>query len=127
TEGGVQGRSGAPLPRDGTAQGARWRLPVDLGRLHEAGRLAWAASPLVRAVATARSLGGTAPDLDPRLVERDFGTWQGLTAIEVEARGPDDGWDWRPPGGETLREVLARVRAWLDDVAAAEGPTPGWS
>lgn len=32
------------------------------------------------------------------------------------------GWDTTPPGGESPAEVLARVRAWLDELAAGEGP-----
>jgi probable phosphoglycerate mutase len=118
----LQGRRDVPLSAEGAAQAARWRLPGDLAGLQAIGRLAWAASPLQRAVVTAHALGAAAPHVEPRLVERDYGTWQGLTAGELEPHGPEDGWDWRPPGGESLREVLARARGWLDDLARTEMP-----
>lgn len=118
----VQGQSDPPLSAEGEAQAGGWRLPADLTRLHEAGSLGWAASPLQRAAATARRLGATAPLLDPRLMERHYGAWQGRPLAEVEAWLEDGGWDSRPPGGESSGEVLARVRAWVDEVAAGPGP-----
>ena len=35
----------------------------------------------------------------------------------------DRGWDFRPPGGESPREVLSRVRPWLAEVAMRGEPT----
>ncbi len=118
----VQGRADPPLSHAGEAQVAGWRLPADLARLHAEGRLGWAVSPLQRAVETARRLGATATVVEPRLVERDYGAWSGLTFEELDALADDTGWDGRPPGGESPAELLARVRAWLDDVAAGDGP-----
>jgi broad specificity phosphatase PhoE len=117
----LQGRTDPPLSPDGEAQAGRWRLPADLEALHAAGRLGWVASPLRRAVATAERLAGAVPRLDPRLVERAYGAWEGLSLDEVEARRGEDGWDGRPPGGESLRDVLARARDAIDALAAA-GP-----
>ncbi|MBI3458185.1 MAG: histidine phosphatase family protein [Candidatus Rokubacteria bacterium] len=118
----IQGQDDPPLSADGEAQVARWRLPADLARLHAAAGLGWAASPLRRAVETARCLGAPAPLLDPRLMERHYGAWQGLTWGEVDAFPQESGWHARPPGGESLVEVLARVRAWLEERAQAPGP-----
>jgi probable phosphoglycerate mutase len=118
----IQGQSDPPLSPEGEAQAGAWRLPADLAQLQTAGALGWAASPLQRAAGTAYRLGATAPRLDRRLVERHFGAWQGRPLAEVEASLDDGGWDSRPPGGESSGEVLARVRAWLDDLAAAPGP-----
>ena len=52
----------------------------------------------------------------------EFGVWDGLTFAEVRDRFPDEvkGWlgslDAAPSGGESFREVEARVRAGLDRV-----------
>ena len=43
----------------------------------------------------------------------------GYAMAQNEARG----WDFRPDGGESPREVLARVRPWLAEVAARGAPT----
>lgn len=76
-------------------------------------------SPLERARDTAAPLGlawGVEPELEPDLLEMDFGAWEGLTAAEIEARDGAAYAAWladaeqsAPPGGETLAEVLARV------------------
>ncbi len=112
----------ASLSADGAAQTARWRLPADLLRLQAAGQLGWAVSPLRRAVETAGRLGAPAPVIEPRLAELEYGAWRGLTFDEVDALTRDTGWDARPPGGESPAEVLQRVRAWLDELAARPGP-----
>jgi broad specificity phosphatase PhoE len=50
----------------------------------------------------------------------DFGSWRGLSLAEVEERDPDGVVAWRmrpehaPHGGESLVDVLARVRSWLE-------------
>ena len=52
----------------------------------------------------------------PDLRERDYGQWQGLTQDEVRARDPEDYARWwagdhqfRPPGGESVSDVVTRV------------------
>jgi probable phosphoglycerate mutase len=64
--------------------------------------------------------------LDPRLVEMAFGTWEGLTAREVTATSPALYAEWRGtphttvvPGGETLSAVDARVREAVGAIQAA--------
>lgn len=118
----AQGQSDLPLSAEGEAQVARWRLPSDLVRLQATGGLGWAVSPLRRAVETARRLGALEPILEPRLMETDYGAWTGRSLEEVETLAGDPGWECRPPGGESPVEVLARVRAWLDEVAVRGGP-----
>jgi len=68
--------------------------------------------------------------VDPRLRERDIGSWAGLTTPEIAGRWPDAlarlrerDPELRPGGGESVRDVQARVRAFLDDLAAR--PDPG--
>jgi broad specificity phosphatase PhoE len=99
----------------------------------------YVASPLQRARETMEIIRATlnlAPDdygVDDRLMEIAYGTWEGLTLKEVEARDPEvlaqrerDKWDFKPSGGESYREVAARVASWYasvkrDTVAVAHG------
>lgn len=92
-----------------------------------AGRLAVApglvlASPLQRAWLTA-TLAGLRPTADERLVEWDYGGFEGLTTAEVRATGRP-GWtvvrDGVVPGatpGETVEQVAARAAGVVADVA----------
>jgi broad specificity phosphatase PhoE len=121
-EGRVLGRADPPLSPDGVARANGWRLPADLQALATAGRLGWAVSPLGRARETARLLGASAPVVEPRLAEQDWGEWTGRPRSAVGAESGPPGWDVAPPGGESPAAVLARVRAWLDDLAPADGP-----
>jgi probable phosphoglycerate mutase len=109
---------------EGHAQLARWRLPGDLGRLAATARLGWVTSPLRRAAETARELGAVDPVVEPRLMERDYGEWTGRALADLPGGegGLDLGWDQRPAGGESLADVLRRARAWLDELAAGDGP-----
>ena len=59
-----------------------------------------------------------------RLRELHFGRWEGLTARECRARHPRlfDTWcrdplGHAPPGGESLRRLRSRVRAFVADLA----------
>jgi probable phosphoglycerate mutase len=58
--------------------------------------------------------------LDERLLEINYGTWEGLTLPEVKQEDPstlrrreDNTWDVRVPDGESYRDVEARVAAFL--------------
>lgn len=122
-EGRAQGRADPPVSPEGRARLACWRLPADLARLAADARLGWATSPLQRAVETARALGAERLVVEPRLAERDYGDWTGSRLGEMDAEaGGAAGWDHRPPGGESPAEVLHRSRAWLDELAAGDGP-----
>lgn len=99
----------------------------------------YVASPLLRAretmelVREALDLDPDAYEVDPRLTEISFGEWEGLTFPEIAARDPRlldererDKWDFKPPGGESYRDVTVRVGAWYatvdrDMVVAAHG------
>jgi ribonuclease H / adenosylcobalamin/alpha-ribazole phosphatase len=77
-------------------------------------------SPLSRCVRTAEAisvaLGGVPVEVEPDLVECDFGEWEGRTFTEVRAQWPEqlDVWlastEQAPPGGESFRAVATRVR-----------------
>ena len=85
-------------------------------------------SDLVRAQKTAEPLcvrAGVEPVVTARIRERDMGDFVGVRFEEVQARDPD-GWravaerhpDYRPPGGESHRDVFARVGRFLDELRA---------
>ncbi|HNI81500.1 MAG TPA: histidine phosphatase family protein [Rhodocyclaceae bacterium] len=77
------------------------------------------ASPLRRARLLADALG--TPQLDPRLMEIHFGDWEGQryadlgSALDAWAAAP---LDFAPPGGETPRQMAARVLDFLHDLQA---------
>jgi broad specificity phosphatase PhoE len=115
-EGRLQGRRDTPL--DPGAIPA-WRLPVELAGFR------FLASPLARALATAERL-DVAPQTDPRLTEMSWGEWEGHTLADLRASfsGTLDeleaqGLDFRPPGGESPRDVGARVAPLLAEIAAS--------
>ena len=99
----------------------------------------YVSSPLQRARQTMevlRSALGLEPlgyQIDERLVEIAYGDWEGLTLPEIEQRSPGilarrdrDKWDFAPPGGESYRELTARIANWYDSlvrdtVVAAHG------
>lgn len=63
--------------------------------------------------------------VEPRLIEQDWGEWTGMTLDEVEAFFPGRareeerrGYGLAPPGGESRHQVLARVLAALDEICA---------
>src|SRR4051812_39013941 len=123
TDGLIQGRTDVPLSPEGEAVVRGWRIPDDLRDR------AWIASPLARCIATARLL-DLEPAVDPRLVETDWGVWEGRTLTDLRAELGDlmaaweaRGLDFRAPGGESPREVQDRLRPWLAEVAADGCPT----
>lgn len=81
------------------------------------------ASPLARARRTAELAGfGAVLEVDPDLMEVDYGSYEGMTSAEIRRARP--GWDlWRDgcPGGETIREAAARAERVLARARAA-GP-----
>ena len=60
---------------------------------------------------------------EPRLVEVNFGDWQGFTMAELEVKRPGqtgrravDKWDFQPPGegAESYEMLLQRVKPWFE-------------
>jgi probable phosphoglycerate mutase len=83
-------------------------------------------SPLLRAMQTSDAIARSCPSpiqTEPALNEIDLGEWTGAS-FETLSGDPD--WqDWnrergnhRPPQGESMRDVQARVSAWCRSVAA---------
>jgi broad specificity phosphatase PhoE len=85
-------------------------------------------SPLKRAIDTARFISeriGLEPVVDDRLVELDYGQWEGKTLEEISKNDPKTLRAWQadpgrvaPPGGESGLEVQQRVVPFLDSLAA---------
>jgi broad specificity phosphatase PhoE len=122
-DGRLQGRLDAPLSDLGVEQARAIALALQ----HEpVARVV--SSPLVRAFDTATSIAVCHPDVvvetDERLIELDYGTWDGVRLQDVPAA---DWAEWRadpeftPPEGESLVAVTARVGAFVDDVLRTDG------
>ena len=127
SEGRWQGRTDIALSDIGRQQAAA--LAARLARLGESLDHV-RTSDLSRARETAeivaRALGLPEPVIDPRLRERGFGVFEGLTREECVARYPAE-WtryeqDRRlhPPGGEPQEDVAARFALAIDEAVAAE-------
>ncbi len=91
-------------------------------------------SPLRRARESAELLGAAlqvTPEPQPLLRELDFGSWEGLTFAEAQARDPEAVARWSASvevptgGGESMAMVAQRVDRWLGALlpTAAEGQT----
>ena len=87
-------------------------------------------SPLSRCVQTAALLGAADAPREPRIIEMDWGEWEGRTLSELRrelgasmAENEARGLDFRPPGGESPREVVGRIKPWLREIAVAAVPT----
>ena len=115
----IQGRTDIPLAAAGRAEVATWRLPLGF-----AGATC-ITSPLRRARETAALLGFPHAATDLRLAEMNWGAFEGRLLPELRAEhGPAlvereaMGLDFRPPGGESPREVVTRLRTFLAELAA---------
>jgi probable phosphoglycerate mutase len=112
------GRTDIPLTEEGRRQAER--LTARLARERFARVLV---SPLSRARETARLVGlGDVAEVDPDLVEWDYGAYDSLTSAEIRRDRP--GWTpWHDgfPGGETLEQLAARADRILARVRAVDG------
>lgn len=113
------GRTDIPLTAHGEEQAAT--LAPRLRDIHFALVLS---SPLVRARHTAELAGfGDRLELDPDLLELDYGDYEGLTTAHIRETRPD--WDlWRDgsPGGETVTAAAERCARAVARARAADGP-----
>jgi broad specificity phosphatase PhoE len=117
----LQGREDLPLAAEAAPE---WRVPPELNGF------GWLTSPLRRALDTAHRLGIAEPVVEPRLTEMGWGAWEGETLAGLRARlgaematAEAAGLDLRPPGGESPREVQARVMPLLAEIARSARPT----
>lgn len=115
----MQGRADQPLSEPGEAEVRSWVLPPALKEFD------WRTSPLIRARRTAELI-GVAAEIEPAAVELDFGVWEGRRLAEIRAEDPAGiaanearGLDFRPPGGESPRDVQHRLAPLLARLATA--------
>jgi probable phosphoglycerate mutase len=117
----IQGRSDIALDDQARTDLAALALPAPWD-----GAALWS-SPLARARDTAELVAGRPPQTSPALTEMNWGRWEGLRGADL-AEDPASGfrhieqwgWDYRPPEGETPRELSVRLAPWL---AALTGDT----
>ncbi|MEY9872913.1 broad specificity phosphatase PhoE [Streptacidiphilus sp. MAP12-33] len=118
------GRTDVPLTDEGRAMARRLGARLAAAPWDGLGEAEILSSPLQRARETAELAGlGERLRTDDRLLEWDYGAYEGLTGPEIRA-DHQPGWlIWRDgvPGGEKLAEVGARVDAFLADVDARAG------
>lgn len=116
----VQGHGNSPLTRHGRATTAKWAdflaeggwqhiLCSDLGRVQET-------------VEIINNILQVPIAVDTRLREQDWGDWEGLKVEDVRrdfaaelAIMTAQGWDFRPPNGESRKEVHQRALTALID------------
>jgi broad specificity phosphatase PhoE len=117
-KGRVQGHTDIPLSAEGLLkmQGLRPETPFDTARAF--------VSPLLRARQTAEAFGLSNPVLDARLMEQNWGQWEGLSREEILARDGAEAFSraglaasFQPPGGESTQMLMDRVAAFLKDAA----------
>lgn len=118
-----QGQTDVPLSMTGRRQAAAVVRALGTETVH-----AVYASDLQRTKETARMIAvplNLTVQLEPRLREMAFGSWEGLTYAEIQHHDPETLASWQrdplhvaPPGGETLLQVTDRVRTVLHDIGA---------
>ncbi len=121
----VQGRTDVPLSESGYRALSACRLPPPWAVVQQV-----LTSPLARCRQTATALGLTNAAVEPRLVEMDWGEWEGRRLADLRAElgsqmadNEARGFDFQPAGGESPRMVLARIRPWLRQQATAGSAT----
>jgi broad specificity phosphatase PhoE len=119
-QGRIQGRTDIPVSELGQTSARTWTLADDIRRAY------WFSSPLKRTQQTASIL-GIHPKSDDRLIEMNWGDWEGETLqnlrdIHGEAmkQNEDLGLDFHPPGGESPRMVQERIMPWLAQVGGLD-------
>ncbi len=109
----IQGRTDIPLDNDARAHLGALRLPDDWSDAD------LVASPLSRAMETAKLVAGRDARPEPALIEMDWGAWEGAQGRALRGdpgSGFRDiehwGWDYRTPDGEGPADLRARLRPW---------------
>lgn len=113
----IQGRIDQPLSEEGRRKLEKFVIPDTLSHYQ------WYCSPLKRAIQTANLLGIDDYRIEPRLIEMNWGEWEGQVLKPLRKQLGDEmrdnekrGLDFCPPGGESPRQVQLRLQQWLDEV-----------
>ncbi|MDH3632701.1 MAG: histidine phosphatase family protein [Gammaproteobacteria bacterium] len=120
----VQGRIDKPLSELGRQQIQQLSVPSEIQAYR------WFCSPLRRAIQTAELLNLDAVNIEAALIEMSWGDWEGAILKPLRKRLGDEmrinesrGLDFCPPGGESPRQVQARLQTWLQKIAGSEQDT----
>lgn len=120
----VQGRIDKPLSDLGRQQIQQLSVPLEIRAYR------WFCSPLRRAMQTAELLNLEAVNIEAALIEMSWGDWEGEILKPLRKRLGDEmrtnesrGLDFCPPGGESPRQVQARLQTWLRKIASSEQDT----
>ncbi len=122
--------AGVCYGRSDLAAGASSRAELEAIRMRVAKLRAprLLSSPARRCRMLAAPLGaalGVAPAFDERLLELDFGAWEGVRWDDVDRAALDvwaaDPAGFAPPGGETVAALIARIAAFAEDLRASDG------
>lgn len=111
----LQGRIDLPLDEVGREQARRSGEFIR----NTYGDVVVMSSPLMRARETAAAIADDVR-IDERFIELDYGDWDGVALSDVDQsqwRQWRDDPSFRPPNGETLLELDARVQPALDEVS----------
>jgi probable phosphoglycerate mutase len=124
-----QGQADIPLNDRGRAQ-ARRNGEALATLLPAIATADFVASPLARTRETMEivraelGLPGHGYTLEPRLVELNYGYWEGRLLSELKRtdaadieRRREDPYNWRPEGGESYADLTIRLAQWLDAIA----------
>lgn len=121
-EGRLTGRTDIPLTPEGRALIAGYVLPDELRDA------VWHVSPLLRARETAQLIGAENPRVESRLIEMDFGDFEGKRLDDLRADLGEEmaanearGLDFQPPGGESPRMVQRRLEPFLRELGRGGG------
>ena len=117
----IQGRIDEPLSELGKRQLRTLQIPPDY--VDDC----WYCSPLQRALETAELLELRDYRIEPALIEMNWGDWEGevLKPLrkqlgDVMRENESRGVDFCPPGGESPRDVQARLQPWLRQLAGSK-------
>ena len=122
----LQGHLDFSLDPAGRVEVGSWRLP------EFARAITWRRSPLRRCAETAGLLGLQA-EPEPRLIEMDWGAWEGQLIATLRAEDSrflveeSRGLDLSPPGGESPREIQQRLLDLFRELAEIGGDFGGVS
>ena len=130
-EGRYQGQMDSPLTLRGRRQATA--VAKTLAARFGSAPVRLVSSPLGRTLATAEIIARrletcVAVDTDDRVMEVGMGAWDGLTRAEIRERWPDARrgksvreWMFHGPGGESLKDLMARAGAALEDARLQYG------
>ena len=117
----IQGQTDIPLSEEGKCVIRQLQLPDFFSGID------WITSPLSRAIETGKLLGITEMLIDDRLIETNWGDWEGQVLQDLRIKYGQEmlenekrGLDLSPPGGESPRQVCQRLQPLLSDIATSD-------